>query len=66
MFLVKIRSDHGEEFQNENFISFCEKYGLEHDFPLPRTPQQNEVVEMKTMTIQEIARTISNKNALPK
>ena len=42
-----IRSDHGGEFQNEKFISFCNKLGIFHNFSAPRTPQQNGVVERK-------------------
>lgn len=37
---VSIRSDHGCEFQNEDFESFCEKNGINHNFSAPRTPQQ--------------------------
>lgn len=35
-----LRSDHGCEFQNEDFESFCEKNGINHNFSAPRTPQQ--------------------------
>ena len=38
-----IRSDHGRQFQNEKFISFCSKLGISHHFSAPRTPQQNGV-----------------------
>jgi len=31
-------SDHGEEFQNEKSSSFCEKYGIHHNFSAPGTP----------------------------
>ena len=33
-----IRSDYGGEFQNEKFISFCNKLGISHNFSAPRTP----------------------------
>jgi len=42
-----IRSDHEGEFQNEKFSKFCEKMGILHNFFVPRTPQQNGVVERK-------------------
>ena len=32
---IKIRSDHGGEFENENF---CEENGFEHHFSFPRAP----------------------------
>ena len=60
-----IRSDHGREFENVEFKSFCDKQGIEHTFSAPRTPQQNGVVERKNRTLQEMARTILHENNLP-
>ena len=34
-----IRSDHGREFENFEFESFCYEQGIEHTFSAPRTPQ---------------------------
>ena len=45
--IVKIRSDHGKEFKNARFDSFCEKNGIKKEFSAPKTPQQNGVVERK-------------------
>jgi len=39
MKILKIRSDHGGEFENEPFETFCEKHGIIHEFSYPRTPQ---------------------------
>ena len=64
--IFKVRSDHGGEFENEPFESFCEKYGIVHEFSSPRTPQQNEVVEIKNRSLQEMARTIIHENNLAK
>jgi len=61
-----IRSDHGGEFQNEKFISFCKKLRISHNFSTPRTPQQNGVVERKNMSLEKLARTILNDYGLPK
>ncbi|KAH9792991.1 Integrase catalytic domain-containing protein [Citrus sinensis] len=61
-----IRSDHGGEFENHAFENFCNNLGIEHQFSSPRTPQQNEVVERKNRSIQEIGRTMLNENSLPK
>jgi len=61
-----IRSDHGGEFQNEKFISFCNKLGIFHNFSAPRTPQQNGVVERKNRSLEELARTFLNDSSLPK
>ena len=60
-----IRSDHGREFENVEFESFCDEEGIEHTFSAPRTPQQNGVVERKNRTLQEMARTILHENNLP-
>jgi len=32
--ILKIRSDHGGEFENESFKAFCEKYGIIHSLLL--------------------------------
>ena len=64
--VVKIRIDHGGEFQNEFFYDFCAHHGITHMFSAPRTPQQNGVVERKNRTIQEMARTMLNSFDLPK
>ena len=60
-----IRSNHGREFENVEFESFCDEQGIEHTFSAPRTPQQNGVVERKNRTLQEMARTILHENNLP-
>ena len=36
--IVKIRSDHGKEFENARFESFCEKNGIKKEFSAPKTP----------------------------
>nr|CAN77969.1 hypothetical protein VITISV_027333 [Vitis vinifera] len=41
-------------------------HDINHNFPAPRTPQQNGVVERKNRTLQEMARTMLNENNLPK
>ncbi|XP_010546473.1 PREDICTED: uncharacterized protein LOC104818552, partial [Tarenaya hassleriana] len=54
----RIQSDHGREFENEQFAEFCNKYGIVHEYSAPKTPQQNGVVEKKNRTLQEMARTM--------
>ena len=34
--IVKIRSDHGKEFKNARFESFCEKNGIKKEFSPPK------------------------------
>jgi len=64
--IIAIRSDHGGEFQNEKFSTFCEKLGIFHNFSAPRTPQQNGVEERKNMSLEEIARIMLTESSLPK
>jgi len=66
MKIMKVRSDHDGEFENEPFETFCERHGIVHEFSSPRTPQQNRVVERKNITLQEMARTMIHENNLAK
>ena len=61
-----IRSDRGRKFDNNEITSFCEENGFGHNFSVPRTPQQNGVVERKNRSLQEMARTMLNEFSLPK
>ena len=61
--IVRIRSDHGKEFENAKFKAFCNEYGIKKEFSAAKTPQQNGVVERKNWVIQEMARVmLLNKN----
>ena len=37
-FITSIRSDHGTEFKNEFFKTFCNENRISHTFSSPRTP----------------------------
>ena len=63
--IVKIRSDHGKEFENARFESFCAKNGIKREFLAPKTPQQNGVVERKNRVIQEMARIMLLNKQIP-
>ncbi|KAG9449455.1 hypothetical protein H6P81_009420 [Aristolochia fimbriata] len=63
--IVRIRSDHGKEFENQDFANFCESKGILHEFSAPKTPQQYGIVERKNRTLQEMARTMINAKELP-
>ena len=52
--LVSIRSDHGTEFENAQFLDFCKENGVGHNFSAPRTPQQNGVVKRKNRTLEDM------------
>ena len=54
--IVRIRGNHGREFENAIFTEYCDKHGIAHEFSTPTTPEQNGIVERKNRTIQEMAR----------
>ena len=56
MSIVSIRTDHGGEFENGDFATYCENEGINHNFSAPRTPQQNGVVERKNRVLADMAR----------
>ena len=39
--ILKVISDHGGEFENEPFETFCEKHEIVHEFSSPRNLEQN-------------------------
>ena len=45
--IVKIKSDHGKEFENAKFETFCNEHDIKKEFSTPWTPQQNGAVERK-------------------
>ena len=36
--VIRIKSDHGREFENSNFDNFCNKHGIRHEYSAPKTP----------------------------
>jgi hypothetical protein len=53
-----LRYDNGGEFTSKEFMDYCSRHGIKRQFSIARTPQQNEVVEIKNKTVQEMARTM--------
>jgi hypothetical protein len=53
-----IRTDNGTEFVNKHLNQFYESIGISHQKSIPRTPQQNGVVERRNRTLVEAARTM--------
>ena len=49
--IVKIRSDHGKEFEYAKFEAFCNEHSIKKEFSAPKTPQQNGVVKKKNWVI---------------
>ncbi|GKD83686.1 retrovirus-related pol polyprotein from transposon TNT 1-94, partial [Tanacetum coccineum] len=53
-----IRTDNGTEFVNQIPTKYYESVGIFHQKIVPRTPQQNGVVERRNRTLVEAARTM--------
>ena len=64
--LASSRSDHGSEFNNASFITYCMEHGVSHNFSAPRTPQQNGMVERKNRILEEMARTMLLESGMSK
>nr|GEY64038.1 retrovirus-related Pol polyprotein from transposon TNT 1-94 [Tanacetum cinerariifolium] len=53
-----VRTDNGTEFVNQTMTSFYDRIGVFHQKTVPRTPQQNILVERQNRTLVEAARTM--------
>ncbi|GJZ28409.1 retrovirus-related pol polyprotein from transposon TNT 1-94 [Tanacetum coccineum] len=53
-----IRTDNGTEFVNKDLTAYYERVGIFHQKTVPRTPQQNGIVERRNRTLVEAARTM--------
>nr|GFA28873.1 retrovirus-related Pol polyprotein from transposon TNT 1-94 [Tanacetum cinerariifolium] len=51
-----VRIDNGTEFVNHTLTEYNERIGISHQKTVPRTPQQNGVVERRNRTLVEAAR----------
>jgi transposase InsO family protein len=58
--LKAVRSDRGREFSSRDFKEFCNKHVIKREYTIPRTPQQNGVVERHNRSIQHMARSMMN------
>nr|GEW46260.1 retrovirus-related Pol polyprotein from transposon TNT 1-94 [Tanacetum cinerariifolium] len=53
-----IRTDNGTEFVNHDLTHYYESVGIFHQKSVPRTSQQNDVVERRNQTLVEASRTM--------
>ncbi len=53
-----LRSDNGGEYTSKVFSDYLKSKGIQRQFSIPRTPEQNGVVERMNRTIQESARSM--------
>jgi transposase InsO family protein len=49
--LRAVRSDRGGDFMSSDFKEFCDKHGIKREYTMPRTPQQNGVVERQNKAV---------------
>jgi len=61
-----LRSDRGGEFTSREFKEFCATHEIRHPLTVPRSPQQNGVVERKNITILNMARSMLKARNMPK
>jgi transposase InsO family protein len=57
-----VRVDKGVEFMSSDFKEFCDKHGIKREYTILGTPQQNGIVERKNRKVQQMARSMMNKN----
>ncbi|GJR01905.1 retrovirus-related pol polyprotein from transposon TNT 1-94 [Tanacetum coccineum] len=53
-----VGTDNGTEFVNKTLDGWFESVGISHETSVPRSPQQNGVVERRNRTLMEAARTM--------
>ncbi|GJR54856.1 retrovirus-related pol polyprotein from transposon TNT 1-94 [Tanacetum coccineum] len=53
-----VRTDNGTEFVNKDLTDYYKSVGITHEKTVPRTIQQNGVVELQNRTLVEAARTM--------
>jgi hypothetical protein len=63
--LKAVSSDRGGEFSSGNFKEFCDKHGIKREYTIPKTPQQNGVVERQNRSVQQMARSMMNERNIP-
>nr|GEU49191.1 hypothetical protein [Tanacetum cinerariifolium] len=56
--VIIIRTDNGTEFKNQVLKEYFDTVGISHQMSSVRTPQQNGVVERRSRTLVEAARTM--------
>ena len=56
-----IQTYQGGEFTSNKFNQFCDHLGVWHSLTIPRSPQQNGVVERKNRTLLNMAHSLHAK-----
>ena len=61
----KFRTDNGGEYTSTEFEEYLKKEGIEHQYTIPKTPQQNGVSERMNRTLVETVRSMLHDSGLP-
>ena len=56
--VIALRTDNGGEYTSVEFQSYLRKEGIKHEFTVPRTPEQNGVVERLNRTLMDSVRSM--------
>ena len=60
-----LRTDNGGEYTDGEFLTFCKQEGIQRQFTVAYTPQQNRVAKRMNMTLTEKIRAMLNIAGLP-
>ncbi|GJS86148.1 retrovirus-related pol polyprotein from transposon TNT 1-94 [Tanacetum coccineum] len=63
--VISVRTDRGTKFLNKTLHAFFKEKGIEHQTSIPRTPEQNGIVERQNRTLIEAARMMLLVSKLP-
>ena len=61
----KLRTDNRGEYTSTDFESYLKKEGIEHQYTIPKTPEQNGVSERMNRTLVETVRSMLADSRLP-
>jgi hypothetical protein len=61
----KLRTDNGGEYTSTEFENYLKKDGIEHQYTIPKTPEQNGVSERMNRTLVETVRSMLADSRLP-
>ena len=64
--IKSLRTNSEGEFCSNDFNEFCKNHGIKRLLTMPRSPQQNDVVERKNISILNMARNMLKTKKIPK
>ena len=66
MKIKTLKLDRGGEFTSDEFSKYCLEHGIKRQLTAPYSPQQNGIVERKTMTMVSMVRAMLKAKDLPR